>query len=205
MSEEQCFWLLDVLCDRLLPGYYTQSMSGTLLDQKVFEHLVQRTLPMIHDHLIATDIQLSVASLPWFLSLYLNSMPLIFAFRICDCFMAMGPRVLFQVGLAILKICGEELLEATDDGAFINVMKTYFKTLGDSAHPDSPNPKYRQITKFQELLVVAFREFGSVTDETIATERRRYRQEIVKEIELFAKRSAVRNLRSMHRFNKDQA
>jgi len=23
MSEEQCFWMLDMLCDRLLPGYYT--------------------------------------------------------------------------------------------------------------------------------------------------------------------------------------
>lgn len=22
MSEEQCFWCLTVLCDRLLPGYY---------------------------------------------------------------------------------------------------------------------------------------------------------------------------------------
>lgn len=22
MSEEQCFWCLSVLCDRLLPGYY---------------------------------------------------------------------------------------------------------------------------------------------------------------------------------------
>lgn len=36
MSEEQCFWLLDVLCDRLLPGYYTyvlwviHSFLGTL-------------------------------------------------------------------------------------------------------------------------------------------------------------------------------
>lgn len=31
----------------------------------------------------------------------------------------MGPKVLFQVGLAILKINGEELLATTDDGAFI--------------------------------------------------------------------------------------
>ncbi|KAN0065061.1 hypothetical protein ACQY0O_001556 [Thecaphora frezii] len=204
MSEEQCFWLLDMLCERLLPGYYTQSMSGTLLDQKVFEHLVQRTLPMIHDHFVKADIQLSVASLPWFLSLYINSMPMIFAFRIVDCFMAMGPKVLFQVGLAILKINGEELLKVTDDGAFINLMKNYFRTLGDSAHPNSPNPRHRQITNFQELLVVAFREFGIITDETIASERRRFRQEIVEELEQFAKRSAIRNLKDHGRFTKDQ-
>lgn len=204
VSEEQCFWLLDTLCERLLPGYYTQSMSGTLLDQKVFENLVQRTLPMIHEHFVKTDIQLSVASLPWFLSLYINSMPMIFAFRIVDCFMAMGPKVLFQVGLAILKINGEELLQVTDDGGFINLFKNYFRSLGDSAHPNSTNPRHRQITNFQELLVVAFREFGIITDETIASERRRFRQEIVQEIELFAKRSAIRNLKNPGRFSKDQ-
>ena len=70
MSEEQAFWLLEVLCVRLLPGYYSPSMHGTLLHQRVFESLVQRCLPMIHDHFHAVDVQLSVASLPWFLSLY---------------------------------------------------------------------------------------------------------------------------------------
>ncbi|CAO1639330.1 unnamed protein product [Sympodiomycopsis kandeliae] len=204
-SEEQCYFLLLSLCDRLLPGYYTQAMAGTILDRKVFEHLVQRSLPMIHEHLVRTDIQLSVASLPWFLSLYINSMPMVFAFRIVDCFMAMGPKVLFQVALAILKINGEELLSVSDDGAFINVMKKYFSTLGESAHPDAANAKHRNITNFQELLVVAFREFGVVTDETIASERRRFRQEIVDEIELFAKRSAVRQLKDLLRFSKDQA
>lgn len=44
-------------------------MHGTLLDQRVFESLVQRYLPIIHDHFQAVDVQLSVASLPWFLSL----------------------------------------------------------------------------------------------------------------------------------------
>lgn len=67
-SEEQTYFLLGTLCDRLLPGYYTQSMAGTILDRRVFEHLVQRSLPMIHEHFVKTDIQLSVASLPWFLS-----------------------------------------------------------------------------------------------------------------------------------------
>ena len=69
MSEEQAFWLLEVLCTRLLPGYYSPSMHGTLLDQRVFESLVQKCLPMINDHFHTVDVQLSVASLPWFLSL----------------------------------------------------------------------------------------------------------------------------------------
>ncbi|KAF7317640.1 hypothetical protein MKEN_00851500 [Mycena kentingensis (nom. inval.)] len=205
MSEEQAFWLLEVLCDRLLPGYYSPSMHGTLLDQRVFESLVQRCLPIIHDHFQDVDVQLSVASLPWFLSLFINSMPMIFAFRIVDCFFCMGPKVLFQVGLAILKINGEKLLKIQDDGGFLNLMRDYFASLGDSAHPNSPDPRARAITRFQELLLVSFREFSVITDELIQSERRRFRSEIIHSIESFSKRSAIRNLKTLGRFSKDQA
>lgn len=44
---------------------------------------------------------------------------MIFAFRIVDNLFLNGPKVLFQIGLAILRINGEELLESTDDGMFI--------------------------------------------------------------------------------------
>lgn len=204
MSEEQCFWLLDALCDRLLPGYYTQSMSGTLLDQKVLEDLVRQTMPMLHDHFMQHDMQLSVVTLPWLLSLYINSMPMVFAFRIMDCFMAFGARVLFQVALAILKLNGEAILQITDDGTLIGLFRNYFRTLGDSAYPDSPDARRQQITRFQQLLVVAFREFSVVTTDTIESERKRFRQQIVEEIEAFARRCAIRNLRDHGRFNKAQ-
>ncbi|CDO76295.1 hypothetical protein BN946_scf184917.g11 [Trametes cinnabarina] len=223
MSEEQAFWLLEVVCDRLLPGYYSPSMHGTLLDQRVFESLVQRCLPIIHDHFQEVDVQLSVASLPWFLSLFINSMPMVFAFRIIDCFFCMGPKVLFQVGwqigfvgvqrmivprlilfTAILKINGEKLLQIQDDGQFIHLMREYFASLGDSAHPNSSDPRARAITRFQELLLVSFREFAVITDETIQSERRKYRSEIVHSIESFSKRAAIRNLRTFERFTKDQ-
>lgn len=49
-------------------------MHGTLLDQRVFESLVARCLPVIHEHFQEVDVQLSVASLPWFLSLYVPPM-----------------------------------------------------------------------------------------------------------------------------------
>jgi hypothetical protein len=124
--------------------------------------------------------------------------------RIIDCFFAFGPSVLFQIGLAIFKINGDLLLETTDDGAFINTMKAYFTTLGDSAYPDSSDTRLRSITRFQELLVVAFREFSMITDDVIMHERKRHQKSVVISIENFAKRSTIRNLKQTGRLNKDQ-
>ena len=194
MSESQAFFLLSVLCDRLLPGYYSTTMYGTLLDQKVFEALVEKTMPILWDHLIKSDVQLSVVSLPWFLSLYINSMPLVFAFRVLDVFFLEGPKVLFQVGLAILRINGEELLDATDDGAFISVLKSYFSRLDESAHPTSENQKLRAVTRFQELMVVAFKEFAGITHSTISDQRAKHKDTVLDSIESFAKRTTIRNL-----------
>ena len=84
-------------------------------------------------------------------------------------------------------------------------MRDYFASLGDSAHPDSPDPRARAITRFQELLLISFREFVIITDESIQAERRKHRGEIVHNIESFSKRAAVRNLKSLERFSKEQA
>tara|TARA_R110002003_G_scaffold124_3_gene11181 strand:- start:7437 stop:8270 length:834 start_codon:yes stop_codon:yes gene_type:complete len=169
-------------------------MYGTLLDQKVFESLVEKTMPILWDHLVKSDVQLSVVSLPWFLSLYINSMPLIFAFRVLDVFFLEGPKVLFQIGLAILRINGEELLDASDDGSFISVLKSYFSRLDESAHPKSENPKLRAVTRFQELMVVAFKEFASITQNTISEQRLKHKEAVMENIENFAKRTSIRNL-----------
>ncbi|KAF1816361.1 GTPase-activating protein GYP5 [Eremomyces bilateralis CBS 781.70] len=194
MSEAQAFFVLSVLCDRMLPGYYSMTMYGTLLDQKVFESLVEGTMPILWDHLVKSDVQLSVVSLPWFLSLYINSMPLIFAYRVLDVFFLEGPKVLFQIGLAILRINGEELLDAADDGTFISVLKTYFSRLDESAHPKSENPKLRAVTRFQELMVVAFKEFSGITQGTISEQRAKHKDAVLENIENFAKRTSIRNL-----------
>lgn len=194
MSEEQAFWCLNVLCDRIVPGYYSRTMYGTLLDQRVFESLVEDTMPLLWAHINKYDIQLSVVSLPWFLSLYLTSMPLVFAFRILDVFFLQGPKTLFQVALAVLKLNGEELLQAEDDGTFVSVLKDYFHTLDQSAHPTASNPKYALVTKFQELLVTAFKEFAVINEDTIEKHRAKHRDTIFTNISTFVKRTELRNL-----------
>lgn len=56
----------------------------------------------------------------------------------------------------------------------------------------------------RRAVVVAFREFSVITDDTIASERKRFRSEVLVSIETFAKRTAIRNLSSTGRLDKAQ-
>ncbi|KAL3237495.1 GTPase-activating protein MDR1 RNJ42_01029 [Nakaseomyces bracarensis] len=194
MTEEQAFWCLNNLCDIYVPGYYSKTMYGTLLDQKVFEAFVEERMPVLWEYIVEHDIQLSIVSLPWFLSLFFTSMPIEYAVRIMDLFFLNGPRSLFQVALAILKINAEDILQADDDGMFIAIMKNYFHTLGTKLHPNSSDPKMREITKFQELLVTAFKEFDVITDQVILQERSKHRKDVFQNIETFVKRTQIRHM-----------
>ncbi|KAJ1669189.1 GTPase activating protein (GAP), partial [Coemansia sp. RSA 25] len=204
MTEEQVFWTLTVMCDRLVPGYYSPSMYGASLDQAVFQSLVDDTMPALAASFRRRDIQLSIACLPWFLTLFVNSMPLVYALRVLDCFFLEGPTILFRIGLAILKINGGALLAATDDGAFLHKLKAYYATLGAPAYPDSQNPRARQVTKFHELLYVAYTDFPAITHARIDEMRRSHQLRIVHSVEEFSKRTFLRNVVDASGFAKDQ-
>lgn len=199
-TEDQAFWTLHELVTRILPGYYSRTMYGMLLDQKVLEKLVEKTMPVLWQHLIAVDVPLSVISLPWFLSLYANSMPLPFALRVIDILMLEGSKVLFQVALAVLKVNADALMHASDNTAVVAVLKEYFTKLGE--HTASPNGK--KVTKFQELLVTAFLEFGVVNDEYIHELRGRFEAPVLEDIELYAKKTAVRRIQKPHNLTLNQ-
>ncbi|CAG8518956.1 15115_t:CDS:10 [Funneliformis mosseae] len=178
MSEEQAFWILSVLCDRMLPGYYSTSMYGAILDQLIFEHYVQNKMPVLYEHFQNVDVQLSVAYLPW-------------------------PSSIIPDWVTILKINGDELLTITDDGQFIHVLKKYFGALDQPAHPNNKNDKTRETTKFNELMMVAFKEFSSITTESVTELRRTHQLKVVHNIESYTKRGQIRNLKDTSKFSKN--
>lgn len=69
----------------------------------------------------------------------------------------------------------------------------------------SPDPHASEITVFQELLFILFREFSIITKDIILSDHRRFRDEIIHSIEAFSKRGVIRNLQSLGRFIKEQA
>ncbi|KAI8880825.1 TBC-domain-containing protein [Backusella circina FSU 941] len=165
-------------------------MYGAQLDQIILEQLVVKTMPMLSTHFKNTNIELSVACLPWFLSLYINSMPLEFAIRILDILFMEGPRILFQIGLAILKLNGEEILKTKDDGAFLEVLKMFFQSIGTRKEIEGENE-------------TRYKEFSNVTDEIINELRVQNQLKVGTGIESYTKRSKIRHLKDTGSFNKE--
>ncbi|CAI8495056.1 hypothetical protein ACO0OL_004265 [Hanseniaspora opuntiae] len=154
MGEEETFWCITQLCENYLKGYYSKNMEGIVLDQKILQVLIQEKIPVLYNHIQRYDIQISVMTLSWFLSIFTTVLPLEYSARILDIFWVNGGRLsLFQVSLAILKMCGENLLICTDDAHFVSVFRNFFSKIDHNT--------------FQRIMVTAFKEFGVIDYKTI--------------------------------------
>lgn len=75
MAEEEAFWLLAAICERILPNYYTTPLTGLMTDQHIMEILVAEHIPGLPDHLVSLGIALPIVTMPWFICMFINSMP----------------------------------------------------------------------------------------------------------------------------------
>lgn len=190
---------------RLTTLYISSSMYGVLLDQVVLEELVKKYIPKVTEHFQRKEIQLSVACLPWFLTLFINSMPLPFAFRILDCFFMEGPKVLFQIALAILKRHEKELVNVEDDSELLVVVKAFFSSLNlpvDDATKEQDDANKLEI--FNSLMKSAYSDFPKVTSYKINQLRKQNELKIIGGVESFTKRNALRNIKNNANFSSDE-
>ncbi|CAH1643218.1 unnamed protein product [Spodoptera littoralis] len=73
MEEEDAFWIMCTTVEDLLPAsYYSSTLIGIQADQKVLRSLISTYLPGIDQVLNAHDIELSLITMHWFLTLYAN-------------------------------------------------------------------------------------------------------------------------------------
>ena len=72
---------------------------------------------------------LHLISLSWFLTLFASVVPYHTAVYVLDCFFYSGAKVLFQLGLYILKQNKEYLLQCTDDGEAMLHLNKFFQVV----------------------------------------------------------------------------
>lgn len=110
-DEEQAFWVLHCMVERLLPpDYYAPSLLGSRADQAVLADLVATHVPRVTAHLAKLGVDLTVITFGWFLSLFTDCLPVETLFRVWDVLFVEGHDVVFRVALAILKLNEAELV-----------------------------------------------------------------------------------------------
>ncbi|KAF8763868.1 TBC1 domain family member 2B like protein [Argiope bruennichi] len=115
MDEEDAFWCLVAIIKFIMPdGYYTRTLITSHVDQKVLKDLMVDKLPRLQSHLEQNNVDLSLFTFNWFLTIFVDNVPVDIYLRIWDVFLYEGSKVLFRYALAFFKMCENEILQIKD-------------------------------------------------------------------------------------------
>uniref|UniRef100_A0A3Q1K6S2 TBC1 domain family member 9B n=1 Tax=Anabas testudineus TaxID=64144 RepID=A0A3Q1K6S2_ANATE len=209
-TEQEAFWLLVALCERMLPDYYNTRVVGALVDQGVFEELTRAFLPLLYEHMQELGV-ISTISLSWFLTLFLSVMPFDSAVLLVDCFFYEGIKVIFQVALAVLHDNMDALLSCNDEGEAMTILGRYLDNVVNKQTVTPPIPHLhalltsgdeppREIDIF-DLIKSSYEKFGSLRSDVIEQMRFKQRLKVIQSLEDTAKRSVVRAMMTESAFS----
>lgn len=73
MDEEDAFWMMATIVEDILPAsYYSSTLLGIQADQRVMQTLIANYLTAVEETLKCHDIELSLITLHWFLTIFAN-------------------------------------------------------------------------------------------------------------------------------------
>ncbi|XP_022092365.1 small G protein signaling modulator 3 homolog isoform X4 [Acanthaster planci] len=123
MEEEDAFWIMCAIIEDLVPAsYYSSTLLGVQADQRVLRQLMVSFLPELDQQLKSHDIELSLITLHWFLTVFASVVHIRVLLRIWDMFFYEGSIILFQVTLAMFKLKEEELLRLENSAQIFNAL-----------------------------------------------------------------------------------
>nr|XP_060612600.1 TBC1 domain family member 8B [Anolis sagrei ordinatus] len=200
-KEEEAFWLLVAVCERMLPDYFNRRIIGALVDQAVFEDLIRERLPQLTEHM--TDMTFfSSVSLSWFLTLFISVLPIESAVNVVDCFFYDGIKAILQLGLAVLDYNMDSLLACKDDAEAVTVLNRFFDSVTNKDSPlppavqqasgvseaKSPHPK----VDITDLIRESNEKYGEIRFEEVECMRRRNRLYVIQTLEVTTKQNVLR-------------
>ncbi|XP_054706604.1 TBC1 domain family member 2B-like [Uloborus diversus] len=170
MDEEDAFWCLIAITKYIMPeGYYTRTLIGSQVDQRVLKDLMADKIPRLHAHFEQHNVDLSLFTFNWFLTIFVDNIPVEIYLRIWDVFLYEGSKVLFRYALAIFKSCENEILEMKD---YLAINK-YLRNISE------------QIIDAKKLTSIAFGELNPFPQRTITSKRAHHYQIIKAQLEEF--------------------
>ncbi|XP_061458567.1 TBC1 domain family member 10A [Rhineura floridana] len=103
MPAEQAFWCLVQICEKYLPGYYSDKLEAIQLDGEILFSLLHRVSPVAYKHLSKQKIDPILYMTEWFMCAFSRTLPWSSVLRVWDMFFCEGVKIIFRVGLVLLK------------------------------------------------------------------------------------------------------
>ncbi|KAG7521945.1 hypothetical protein JOB18_010234 [Solea senegalensis] len=133
LDQEDAFWTLVAIVEVFMPrDYYTKTLLGSQVDQRVFKDLMCEKLPRLHAHFEQYKVDFSLITFNWFLVVFVDSVVSDILFKIWDAFLFEGPKIIFRFALALFKYKEEEFLKLEDSTAIFKYLRYFTRTILDS-------------------------------------------------------------------------
>lgn len=133
LEQEDAFWCLVTIVEVFMPrDYYTKTLLGSQVDQRVFRDLMSEKLPRLHAHLEQHSVDYTLITFNWFLVLFVDSVVSDILFKIWDSFLYEGPKVIFRFALALFKYKEEEILRLQDSMSIFKYLRYFSRTILDA-------------------------------------------------------------------------
>uniref|UniRef100_A0A8C6V1V4 TBC1 domain family, member 10Aa n=1 Tax=Neogobius melanostomus TaxID=47308 RepID=A0A8C6V1V4_9GOBI len=103
MPAEDAFWGLVQICEKYLPGYYSPGLEAIQLDGEILFALLRRVSPIAYRHLEKHKMDPILYMTEWFMCAFSRTLPWASVLRVWDMFLCDGVKIIFRVGLVLLK------------------------------------------------------------------------------------------------------
>lgn len=133
LDQEDAFWCLVTIVEVFMPrDYYTKTLLGSQVDQRVFRDLLSEKLPRLHTHFEQYKVDYTLITFNWFLVVFVDSVVSDILFKIWDSFLYEGPKVIFRFALALFKYKEEEILKLQDSMSIFKYLRYFTRTILDA-------------------------------------------------------------------------
>lgn len=159
-NEEVSFWLLKELVENILPKYSVTNMSGLLVDLDVLDELVKKFDPEIHAHVHKIGMPWAMVTTKWFICLFVEVLPTETVLRIWDCIFYEGSKIIFRVGLTLIKLHRDEILRTKELSELIECFKEI--------------RNHKEVMDCHQFMMNIFKMPGKITDNELQRLRLKY-------------------------------
>lgn len=117
---------------KFIPGYWKNEAVGFATDAYVFGYLLAERRPRLAHHLSACYMQPEMYCQKWFTALCVHVLPFEYVFDFLDGFFRLGFRFLFQFALALMDALEPRLLDTTNPGELLALLRLDRDVVGTS-------------------------------------------------------------------------